>query len=118
MSQIELEQIKIPRLKQVQFKLEITGEVNITSFSARQKVNRYLLAKTGNLIHSMEPDLIVGDALVWKVPIGFSLPDKGFLGRVGDILVEANTGNLLLEQSTPIVEIEENAERLYSKTTS
>ena len=113
MSKVELEKIKIPKTKNIQFKFELQGEFNITSFVARQKVNRYLLLNTGNLIHAMEPDLVIGDELQWKVPVGYSLPDKGLLGRVGEIMVDANTGNLQLEKSTPISEIETNAENLY-----
>ncbi len=115
MSQVEFEKIKIPRSKNVQFKFELKGEFNITSFVARQKVNRYLLMNTGNLIHSMEPDLVIGDRMYWRVPIGYSLPDQGLLGEVGHIFVEAISGNLLLESSTPIQEIEANAEGLYQK---
>jgi len=110
--------MKIPKTRNIQFKFELHGEFNITSFVARQKVNRYLLLNTGNLIHAMEPDLVIGDELQWKVPVGYSLPDKGLLGRVGTIMVDANTGNLLLENSTPINEIETHAERLYKKATS
>ena len=115
MSQVEFEKIKIPRTKNIQFKFELKGEFNITSFVARQKVNRYLLMNAGNLIHSMEPDLVFDDQLCWKVPIGYSMPEKGFLGEVGFVFVEATYGNLLLENSTSINEIEANAERLYQK---
>jgi hypothetical protein len=117
-SKVELEKIKIPKMKSMQFKFELHGEFNITSFVARQKVNRYLLLNTGNLIHAMEPDLVIGDILYWKVPVAYSLPDKGLLGHVGDIMIDANTGNLLLENSTPISEIEANAECLYQQTSS
>jgi len=118
MSQIELQKMKLPKIKNLQFKFELQGEFNITSFIARQKVNRYLLMNSGNLIHSMEPDLIIGDCLQWKVPLGYSMPGKGFLGKVGDIFVDAITGNLKLDISTSIKEIETNAESLYSKNTS
>ena len=117
MSQVEFEKIKIPRTKNIQFKFELKGEFNITSFVARQRVNRYLLMNTGNLIHSMEPDLVLGDHLCWKVPVGYSTPEKGFLGEVGFMFVEAINDSLLLENSTPINEIEANAERLYQKAT-
>ncbi|MCI0513123.1 hypothetical protein L0128_07930 [candidate division KSB1 bacterium] len=113
MSQVVFENIKIPKVKNLQFKFELQGEFNITAFVAKQKVNRFLLMNTGNLIHALDPDLVLSDSLFWKVPIGFSTPEKGFLGRIGFILVEAINGNLELENSTPIPELEANAERLY-----
>jgi len=118
MSQVEFEKIKIPKVKNIQFKFELQGDFNITSFVAKQKVNRYLLMNTGNLIHALEPDLVIGDNLYWKVGVGYSTPEKGFLGQVGYILVEAINGNLLLENSTSIREIEANAECLYRQTSS
>lgn len=118
MSKVELETVKIPKTKNIQFKFELQGEFNITAYVATQRVNRYLLLNTGNLIHSMEPDLVISDNLCWRVNLGYSIPGKGFLGRVGFILVDAVTGNLLLAESTPINEIEANADRLYQKTTS
>lgn len=117
MSNIELESAKIPKTKNIRFKFELSGEFNITAYVAKQRVNRYLLLNTGNLIHSLEPDLVIGDNLRWKVNLGYSLPEKGLLGEVGFILVEAETGNLLLTDSTPIDEIEARAERLYQKNT-
>ena len=57
------------------------------------------------------------DDLLWKVPVGYSLPGKVLFGHVGKIMVDANTGNLLLESSTPTSEIEANAERSYQKAT-
>lgn len=118
MSQVEFEKIKIPRTKNIQFKFELKGEFNITSFVARQRVNRYLLMNTGNLIHSLEPDLVISDHLYWKVPLGFSTPEKGFLGEVGQIFVEAVNGNLMIDRSTSLNEIEANAESLYQKASS
>ncbi|MBN1352472.1 hypothetical protein JXJ21_23945 [candidate division KSB1 bacterium] len=116
MSHVEFEKMKIPKAKNIQFKFELQGEFNITSFVAKQKVNRYLLMNTGNLIHALEPDLVKSDSLVWKVPVGYSAPEKGFLGQIGYILIEAINGNLLLENSTSIREIEANAEHLYQQT--
>jgi hypothetical protein len=46
------------------------------------------------------------------------VPKRGLLGIVGNIFVDSNNGNLLLDQSTPVEEMEENAERLYQKAAS
>jgi hypothetical protein len=118
MADVELEKMKIPKTKNLKFKFEIQGDFNITAYVAQQKVNRYLLLHTGNLLHSTDPNLILGDRLRWKVPIGYSVPKKGLLGIVGSVFVDANNGNVLIEQSTPVKEMESNAERLYQKTAS
>lgn len=117
MPKVELGTAKIPKTKNIQFKFELKGEFNSTAYVAKQRVNRYLLLNTGNLIHSLEPDLVIGDNLRWKVHLGYSIPGKGLLGQVGFVFVDAVTGNLLLAESTPIQEIEANAESLYQKAT-
>jgi hypothetical protein len=41
--------------------------------------------------------LTVGERVYWSVPIVFTLPGKGVLGRVGTLRVDAATGELLTD---------------------
>jgi len=103
--------------KKVQFKVEVKGELNITEFIACQQVNQYLFTHIGNMLHAGDPDLLVGDGfLQWDVPVVYSLPDLGELGTVGHILVDAQNGDLKLEDSTSKEDLRANGKRLYQKT--
>jgi hypothetical protein len=50
------------------------------------------------------------------VPVVYALPDRGILGKVGELYVDVDSGQILLEESIPLEVITANAERLYSKT--
>jgi len=120
MATVRVKASRVPKSKQkVTFEVKIKGELNITAFVARQRVNRYLLMHVGNLLHAGEPDLLVSEGLAqWEVPIIYSLPDRGNLGTVGHFLVDAQNGDIKLKNSTPIREIEAHVTRLYQQATS
>lgn len=105
-----LEHTSIPQ--GASLRLEVSAQFNITPFVARQRVNRYLLERVGNLLGSGEPELKVGTRLIWRVPVLYALPDRGILGEVGYLLLDAQTGELLVEESTPVEELRKNADRL------
>ena len=110
--------VKIPQHRKVQIRLEVEAECNITPFVARQKVNRFLLLSVGNLLMADEPSLDIStDALWWRVPIVYALPDRGIIGKVGELYVDADNGQISLEESTPVEILTANAEHLYSETT-
>jgi hypothetical protein len=108
---------KVPASKKkVTFEVKIKGELNITAFVARQRVNYYLVMYVGNLLHAGEPDLLVSEGEVqWDVPILYSLPGHGNLGTVGHILVDAQNGDLKLDDSTSVEEIDAHVTRLYQQ---
>jgi len=120
MATVRINSKKVPKSKRkVTFKVEIKGELNITAFVARQRVNRYLLMYIGNLLHAGEPELLVGECLTqWDVPIVYSLPSYGELGIVGHFLVDAQNGDIKINESTPIEEIKAHVSRLYQQATS
>lgn len=123
MATVRIKAAKVPKSKKkVQFKVEIKGELNITAYTACQRVDSYLFTYVGNLLHASEPDevdLMVGKGLLqWDVPVMYSLPDLGTLGRVGHILVDAQNGDLKLKDSTAIEEMDAHVSRLYQQATS
>jgi hypothetical protein len=115
--QASVTDLEIPKHRKVQIKLEVAAECNITPFVARQKANRFLLLSVGNLLMANEPSLDISqNALSWRVPVVYALPDRGILGKVGELYVDADNGQILLEESTPLEVLTANAERLYSET--
>lgn len=116
---VRIKAARVPKSKKkVQFKVEVKGELNITSFIACQRVDQRLFLQVGNLLQSGDPDLLVGEGfLMWDVPVFYALPDRGILGAVGHVLVDAQTGDLKLNDSTPFEEMKANAKRLYQQAT-
>jgi hypothetical protein len=89
--------------------------VNITPFVARQKVTGFVLQEISDHMRGEQPDLVVGDRLCWAVPVVLTSPIQGVVGKVGEILVDATTGELLVEQDT-VQRMSDAADRLAERS--
>jgi hypothetical protein len=86
-------------LREGEFILAQPGEpiINITSFTARQKVSGYVGDQISHLMGGDEPTLIwAKDRMVWRVPITLSMPSRGVIGVVGLMDVDTRTGHLII----------------------
>lgn len=92
----QVEQLTLPRSGQVEIQINLSSAVNITAVSARRKVNAFLATHVGNLLLAGEPALTITDRIVWRVPVDVTDPVNGRLGRVGDVDVAVDSGELLL----------------------
>lgn len=91
--------------------------VNITPFTARQKVNTYVGEHVSHMMGSDEPALRYSRGrLIWRVPVILTSPFKGTLGIVGYLDVDARTGRLLAPANF-IEEVEANARTLVTDYT-
>jgi hypothetical protein len=80
--------------------IRVTQPLNVTAFSARQRVTQYVMQQLSTQFGGDSPDLTVGERVYWSVPIVFTLPGKGVLGRVGTLRVDAATGEMLTDPQT------------------
>jgi hypothetical protein len=81
-------------------RIELTAQVNITPFVARQKVTRFVVMEISTQLLADTPELVVGERLCWSVPVVLTSPARGVVGKVGQILVDATTGELLVDEDT------------------
>ena len=68
----------------------------ISALVARQKVNVLMLERVSNLLLADEPvltELSEGQS-VWRVPVDLTFPQRGRVGRVGELDVEARYGEV------------------------
>ena len=113
-SQIPLMQ----KATKVKIKIELSSEINVTPFIARQKANVFLLTHLGNLLWAAEPKLSVTERnLRWMIPVMYTIP-KRISKQVGELAMDVNTGEIILRESTPstIKEIEEHVQHIYQTT--
>src|SRR5215475_14450667 len=90
----------LPTESTLDINIRVTQPLNITSFSARQKVTQYVMHELSTQLGGDAPELTVGERVYWSVPVVFTLPGKGVLGRVGTLQVDAGTGELLTDPHT------------------
>ena len=91
--------------------IEMTAPIHITAFVARQKVTRFVITEISTQLLGETPELLVGERLSWSVPVVLTSPARGVVGKVGEIGVDATTGELLVDEET-VRRITDDARRL------
>ncbi len=76
-----------------------TGPGNVTALAARRKVNTFVVTEISTQLRGEAPELIGGARPCWSVPVGLTSPVRGEVGKVGEILVDAITGELLVDEA-------------------
>jgi hypothetical protein len=56
-------------------------------------------------------ELVIGERLLWRVPVSFSTPETGPLGQVGSLDVDTQTGEILYTQDL-LISFKERAHAL------
>ena len=97
---VKIPAIQAPAGATVNIRVEVTAPLNITPFVARQTVNAFVVTEISTHLRSEPPDLVVGESLRWSVPVVLVSPVRGVIGKVGEILVDATTGELLVDEET------------------
>src|SRR5438067_7674976 len=111
-----LPDVTLPTESTLDITIRVTQPLNITAFSARQRVTQYVIQELSMQFGGDTPELTVGERVYWSVPVVFTLPGKGVLGRIGTLRVDAGTGELLTDPQTE-QEMMHHAERLAQRTT-
>jgi hypothetical protein len=104
----------LPTESTLDINIRVTQPLNITSFSARQRVTQYVMQELSTQLGGDTPELTVGERVYWSVPVVFTLPGRGVLGRVGTLRVDVGTGELLTDPQTE-QEMLQHAERLAQR---
>ena len=90
----------------------IRVSTRLNKVAARRKVNAFVLNEIGTGLGGDTPTpVIYDDRVCWRVPVILALPPKGWLGQVGHIDVDAQTGESLANDQL-IQAIADHAERL------
>jgi len=108
---VQLEEMTLPAKGDLQIDIRLSATVNVTAFTARQKVTGYVADELSTSTHGGQPSLHVGERLAWRVPVILSLPPRGDLGEVGHIDVDLDTGELLITQAA-LLEMNHRAKTL------
>ncbi len=115
---VAVPQIQLPTRSKVSFRLEVTADFNISAAAARRRANRFLAVNAGNMLAAGEPELVIGPELNWRVPVLFGTPGRGRLGKVGELFVSAETGDVMVDSPSQLEEMMQRAEILYSRAAS
>ncbi len=90
----------------------------ISALTARQKVTAYVGMEISHMMGGDAPALVWRQgALVWRVPVRLTSPQRGVLGYVGALDVDAYSGRLLIPPELH-AELERHAAALVEHTPS
>jgi hypothetical protein len=114
MTTVILDSQTIADMKPFHFNLHVAATLHVNATDARRLVNQQVVAELSTGLGAREPELAIrGQQLIWRVPVFLSLPDIGELGQVGDIEVDAQTGEILSDAAVR-ERILQHAHRLYT----
>lgn len=101
----------------LQLDIHISTTLGISASEAKRKLARYLMDNVSMFLTPQRPLLIVTNAnvITWRFAILFAMGPQGILGQVGEIDVDAHSGEILLTSASQ-KEIETNAKRLAKST--
>lgn len=93
--QIILEPHTIP--ERGTFQIQHTVTIRVSADEACRLVDEWLLHEVNSQMGAEQPDLVVGERNVWRVPVYWSAPHVGRVGFVG--VVEVNVLNGTMDNS-------------------
>ena len=108
--------IDLPTEAELKIHLEVSAKFNVTAPIAQQKANQFLLLRVGNMLSAGQPELLIQDPIQWRMPVLFSTPSNGSLGKVGELCVHVETGEVRLIYPNALEEMEDHAERLSERS--
>lgn len=92
---VHLSGAMVPAGVAVEVEIKIHARLNISPYVAKQKANVCLALHCGQSFCVDEPILQLGERITWLVPVWLSPPREGRQTKVGELLVDAQTGEVL-----------------------
>jgi hypothetical protein len=92
---VHLSGAMIPTGVEVEVDIKIHTRLKISSYVAKQKANVCLVLHGGQSFCVDDPILQVGERIVWLVPVWLSPPQEGRKAKIGELIVDAQTGEVL-----------------------
>lgn len=84
----------------VEQRLSLNESLAISATIARRKANVVTLERVSNLLLADEPSLVSESGKwVWRVPIDLTFPSHGRVGRVGELDVDTQNGNVYFDEA-------------------
>ena len=73
---------RLPPSGRVEIAISVAADVNISAMAARQKVNDFVLSEISYMMHAGEPESVVSDRALLRVPVILSLTSHGDVGEL------------------------------------
>ena len=95
---VELDLSSLPSSSQLDVHIHIAAPLRVTASEARRRVTRLIASEIGNLLYGGETTLMVGERILWRVPVLLAYRESGPVGQAGTLDVDVETGSVLANQ--------------------
>jgi hypothetical protein len=97
--------------------VQLSPQVQVSAFVARQKVNVLMLEQVSNLLLAGEPTLVqtADGSWMWRVSVDLTFPSHGRVGCVGEVNVDARYGEVHYDDAL-LARIVNEAQQLTQQT--
>ncbi|MBI3959183.1 MAG: hypothetical protein HY328_10260 [Chloroflexi bacterium] len=107
----------LPQTGHLEVNIRVSAAMNVSSFAARQKADNFILGQISYMMHAGEPELVLSNRILWRVPVILSQRSAGDVGQVGVVDVDVETGRLSVSPAQ-IAEIQERAKKIAQRDLS
>jgi len=114
---VTVSELAPPVGSRVIIQVAVSADFNISAEVARQRANRFLIMNLGDQLHAGSPELVIGEHLSWRVPVHLALSRGGYLGKVGYLRIDAQTGDIEIEPPQTLARLADHGEILYERAT-
>jgi hypothetical protein len=83
-------------LNELNVQISVEAVVNVDAKTARRRVTAWLASQVGNMLMAGDPRLVIREITAWRLPVLLTSSEKGVLGEVGFVDVDASTGEPLV----------------------
>jgi hypothetical protein len=80
---------------QLDITITIRATIEIDAATAQRRATGWLVSEVGNLLLGDAPSLVIADRVVWRVPVLLTSPERGVVGQIGTVDIDAQTGDVL-----------------------
>ena len=87
--------VTLPTDADVDVEIKIHTCLHISAYVAKQKANVCLVLYCGQSFWVDEPILHIGERVAWLVPVWLAPPLEGRKTKIGEFIVDAQTGEVL-----------------------
>jgi hypothetical protein len=87
--------VTLPTDVSVDVEIKIHTRLNISAYVAKQRANVCLVLYCGQNFCVDEPILQLGEQVAWLVPVWLASPREGRKTKIGEFVVDAQTGEVL-----------------------
>jgi hypothetical protein len=87
----------IQTVRHLDIQIAVEATVNIDAQTAKRRVTGWLLDEVGNMLMGGIPQLVIAQKTIWRVPALLYSSERGLIGEVGVVDVDADSGAVLAD---------------------